>query len=157
MATPTRPLILFDGVCNFCNASAKWIIKRDSRATFAFASLQSRAARDALTAAGARAPLPDSVVLIDASGVHTRSDAALRIAVGLGFPWSLASCLKLVPRSLRDWVYAWFARHRYSWFGRSESCMMPTPEIRARFIDAEAATDSEDPTQQGVSVPPAGG
>jgi predicted DCC family thiol-disulfide oxidoreductase YuxK/uncharacterized membrane protein YphA (DoxX/SURF4 family) len=157
----SRPLILFDGVCNLCNAAVSWVIERDRRNLFRFASLQSRAARSALAAiseAGAlaaglppasqghgAAPDPlvppakrlDSVVLIDGEGVHVRSDAAIRIARSLGFPWSLAGIGFLLPRRLRDGLYDWIARNRYRWFGRQNACLLPTPELRARFLDAD--------------------
>ncbi len=130
-----QPLILFDGVCNLCNAAVGWVIERDRRAVFRFGSLQSTAGRAALAAARHVGPLLESMVLIDAAGSHTRSDATIRIARGLGFPWSLASLALLLPRPLRDAAYAWVAKNRYQWFGRRESCMVPTPEIAARFLD----------------------
>ena len=130
-----QPVILFDGVCNLCSAAVRFVIERDPAARFSFASLQSDAARRLLADAGAVAPLPDSVVLLDAAGVHTRSDAALRIAAGLRLPWSLAAGLRIVPKALRDPVYDFVARHRYRWFGRQDACLVPTPEHRPRFLD----------------------
>lgn len=157
-----RPLILFDGVCNLCSAAVSWVIERDRRKIFRFASLQSRAARSALVpipdagkaqatdqppasergeaAPGALVPPAgrlDSMILIDRDGVHVRSDAAIRIARGLGFPWSLAGIAALLPRRLRDGLYDWIARNRYRWFGRQNACLLPTPELRARFLDAD--------------------
>jgi predicted DCC family thiol-disulfide oxidoreductase YuxK len=133
---PAGPLILFDGVCNLCNAAVQWVIERDRRGVFRFGALQSEAGRAALRGAGTAQDLPDSIALIDGAGTHTRSDAALRIARNLGFPWSLAALARAVPRPLRDAVYSWVARHRYRWFGRRDSCMVPTPELAARFVDA---------------------
>ena len=130
------PLILFDGVCNLCNAAVQWVIERDRRGIFRFGALQSEAGRAALSVAGTTEDLPDSIVLIDGAGTHTSSDAAIRIARGLGFPWSLAAVALAVPRPLRDAVYSWVARNRYRWFGRRESCMVPTAELAARFVDA---------------------
>jgi predicted DCC family thiol-disulfide oxidoreductase YuxK len=130
------PLILFDGVCNLCNAAVQWVIERDRRGIFRFGALQSEAGRAALSVAGTTEDLPDSIVLMDGAGTHTRSDAAIRIARGLGFPWSLAAVALAVPRPLRDAVYSWVARNRYRWFGRRESCMVPTAELAARFVDA---------------------
>jgi predicted DCC family thiol-disulfide oxidoreductase YuxK len=134
------PLILFDGVCNLCNAAVQWVIARDDDARFRFASLQSEAARLALI--GVLGPegvdsLPDSIVLMDETGVHTRSSAAIRIAEGLGRPYSLLSVGRVLPRPLRDAVYDFVARNRYRWFGRRETCMVPTPELTARFVDAD--------------------
>ncbi len=130
-----QPVILFDGVCNLCNASVKWIIARDPHALFRFAALQSPEGSRLLAGYG---PLPDSVVLVDGKGVHTQSTAALRIASKLGFPWSLAVVGLAVPRFVRDFFYKLIARHRYRWFGRQESCLLPTPELRARFLDNDS-------------------
>ncbi len=140
--SPPSTVILFDGLCNLCNESVKWVIARDRDARFNFASLQSEAARRLLADAGfhdpeKRANLPDSIVLMDENGLHMRSDAAIRIARGLGFPWSLATVFFAVPRPLRDWAYSVIARNRYGWFGRRDTCMVPTPELRARFLDAD--------------------
>lgn len=130
-----QPVVLFDGVCNLCTAGVRFVIERDPAARFSFASLQSDTARRLLADAGVSAPLPDSIVLLDAAGVHTRSDAALRIAAGLRLPWSLAAGLRIVPRALRDGVYDFVARHRYRWFGTRDTCLVPTPELRTRFLD----------------------
>ncbi|NNF06990.1 MAG: thiol-disulfide oxidoreductase DCC family protein [Candidatus Eisenbacteria bacterium] len=131
------PILLFDGVCNLCNAAVRFVIARDKQHQFRFASLQSQAARQALLKAGAPTDLPDSVVVIDRLGVHTRSDAALRIASILGRPWSFVAGARVLPRFLRDWVYRGVARHRYRVFGRRETCLAPTPALRERFLDAE--------------------
>ncbi|MCA9582759.1 MAG: thiol-disulfide oxidoreductase DCC family protein [Myxococcales bacterium] len=133
-----HPVVLFDGVCNLCNATVQWLIDKDGEGRFRFASLQSEAARDVLAEAGVRDPsvLPDSIVLVDAAGVHVRSTAALRIGAVLGFPYNLGKVALLVPRPLRDAVYNIVARNRYRWFGRRDVCMRPTPELAARFLDA---------------------
>jgi len=150
MPTNKAPLILFDGVCNLCNASVAWVIEHDRRGAFQFASLQSAAGRAAIAAANGPATLPDSMVLIDGDGVHTQSEAVIRIANRLGFPWKLARLGYLLPRPVRDWAYNTIARNRYPWFGRRESCLVPTPELRARFLDAD-----EPPTQQPTPLPQA--
>jgi len=138
-----HPVVLFDGVCNFCSAGVRWIVARDRRAHFRFASLQSRAAQLAIAAAGVRAPLPDSVILIDGDRVLMRSAAAIGIAKKLGFPWSLAAMAMIVPGGIRDGLYAWVARNRYRWFGRQESCMLPTAGLAARFLpEPPAVADS---------------
>ncbi len=128
-------MILFDGVCNLCNGVVTWILARDRRAVFRFASLQSDAARALLAEHGASSDLPDSIVLIDADGTHTRSEAALRIAAELGPPWSLLRAARVLPRSLRDAVYDWIARHRYRWFGRRDQCMLPSSDAADRFLE----------------------
>lgn len=133
MDSAFRPVILFDGVCNLCNAAVLWVIDRDTKGVFRFASLQSEAAREVLQDAG---DLPDSVVLVDEDGVHTRSEAAMRIAGKLGFPYRLVAVGRLMPGFLRDAVYRWIAKNRYGWFGRMEACRVPSPELAGRFLDA---------------------
>lgn len=133
-----KGVILFDGVCNLCNASVQWVIERDPKGRFHFGALQSQAARAALLDADPSVDvdgLPDSVLLVDSDGVHQRSTAALRVARGLGFPYSLLWAAVIVPRPVRDWAYRLIARNRYRWFGRKDSCMVPTPELAERFID----------------------
>ena len=101
------------------------------------------AAREALAAAGGgggEGQQPDSVVLIDGDGVHVRSDAALRIARRLGPPYSLLAVGRFVPRFVRDLGYRVIARYRYRWFGRSETCAVPDPELASRFLDADEAS-----------------
>jgi predicted DCC family thiol-disulfide oxidoreductase YuxK/uncharacterized membrane protein YphA (DoxX/SURF4 family) len=131
------PILLFDGVCNLCNASVNFVIDHDPKGRFRFASLQSDAAERELERAGVAESLPDSVVLIDEKGVHTQSDAAIRVARRLGLPWSLLVVASVLPRSIRDPLYAWIARSRYRWFGRQTACRIPTPELQDRFLDAE--------------------
>ncbi|MDX2200108.1 MAG: DCC1-like thiol-disulfide oxidoreductase family protein [Phycisphaerae bacterium] len=152
-ADPQPPLILFDGVCNLCNGAVQWILQRDRRRAFRFASLQSTAARNALEQAGASLDqLPDSVVLIDEAGVHTRSTAALRIARHLGLPYSAAAALGwLMPQAIRDILYSWIARNRYQWFGRQNACMVPTPGLRARFLDADEPPKAAPPDAADIA------
>lgn len=140
VADPTRddaPVILFDGVCNLCNGAVQFVIRRDPRSRFRFASLQSTAARDLLARHGVTGDLPDSVVLVANGRVRTKSAAALGVAAGLGMPWSFLGVFRLIPSFLRDALYDWIARNRYRWFGRREQCMVPTPALRARFLDAD--------------------
>ncbi len=131
-----EPVVLFDGVCNLCSHSVRFIIERDPHARFRFAALQSDVARKLLAERGHPPPPdpPTGVMLVEGDRVFERSDAALRVARWLRFPWKLAGIFWLVPWFVRDAVYDFIARHRYGWFGRTESCMMPTPAIRARFI-----------------------
>lgn len=139
----SHPLILFDGVCNLCNASVQWIIRRDTRDVFRFAALQSEAGKRALSSAKADAQLAanlSSMVVIDDGHVLTKSDAAIAIASRLGVPWRWARVGTLIPRFARDWVYGVVARNRYRLFGKQESCMMPTPALRAKFLDAQEQT-----------------
>ena len=126
-------VILFDGVCNLCNGFVQFVIARDPHARFRFAALQSEAAAS-LRDGGVGAALPDSIVLVEDGRVAVRSEAALRIARRLRFPWPLAYGLIAVPRVIRDWVYDYVAAHRYRWFGRRDACMVPTPDVRKRFL-----------------------
>ena len=130
-----HPVLLFDGHCNLCNGSVQWIIRRDPEATFRFASLQSDAGRSILRKAGMNTDDLDTVVLYYEGALHTRSDAALKVLLLLGPPWSWLYPLSILPRTFRNTVYDWIARNRYRWFGRSESCMIPSPELKARFLD----------------------
>ena len=127
-------MVLFDGVCNLCNRSVLFIIARDPGALFHFAALDSEAARRLLREGNFRCALPDSVVLIERGTGYTRSSAALRIARRLSFPWPLIYPLIVVPRPLGDAVYDLIAYHRYGWFGKRDVCMVPTPELRSRFL-----------------------
>jgi len=155
------PLVLFDGVCNLCNAWVQWLIERDPEGRLRFASLQSDAARAVLSEAGVDDPaaLPDSIALVDETGVHVRSAAALRIAGRLGFPYSLGRAALFVPRPIRDAVYRLIARNRYRWFGRREACMRPTPELAGRFLDANeperVVPRHPDPSPRDPGDPPA--
>jgi predicted DCC family thiol-disulfide oxidoreductase YuxK len=128
--------ILFDGVCNLCNGFVQFVVARDPEARFRFGALTSPAASDVLRQAGVTGPLPDSIILIEAGRVYFRSDAPLRIARRLPFPWPLAYGFVIVPRFVRDWIYDWVAAHRYRWFGRRDVCMIPTAELRRRFLDS---------------------
>lgn len=132
--------MLFDGDCNLCHGAVQFVLRRDPRGRFRFASLQSAAGRQALLAAGAPAVLPDSIVLLADGGVAVKSTAALRIARRLRWPWPLLAVAFVVPRPLRDLVYDWIARHRYRWFGKRAQCLVPTPALRARFLDAAERT-----------------
>jgi predicted DCC family thiol-disulfide oxidoreductase YuxK len=127
-------VILFDGVCNLCNGFVRFVIARDPGAHFRFAALSSPAAARVLAEAGVTLPIPDTIVLVDDGVVYYRSDAPLRIARGLRFPWPLAYGFTVVPRFIRDRVYDFIAARRYRWFGRRDLCMVPTPELRRRFL-----------------------
>lgn len=128
-------MILFDGVCNLCNAFVDFVIARDPDARFRFASLQSDAARRLLSGMELGAARGDSVVLVERGQVFTQSEAALRIARRLGAPWRFAYPLVAVPRPIRDWAYQFVARNRYRWFGKREACRIPTPDLRRRFLE----------------------
>jgi predicted DCC family thiol-disulfide oxidoreductase YuxK len=131
-------IILFDGVCNLCSGVVRFVIARDPHAHFRFAALQSDAARRICAEVGATPPAavdPDTIIVIADGRALERSDAALAIASRLPFPWPMFGVFRILPRALRDWLYRLVAKNRYRWFGKSDTCMMPTPELRARFID----------------------
>lgn len=129
-------IVLFDGVCNLCSASVQFMIARDPKARLKFAAIQSEAGKRILEEHGMKPPEgdPDSILLVDGDRVFEQSSAALRIAKQLSFPWFLAWAWIIVPRFLRDPVYRFIAKRRYAWFGKKESCLVPTPELRARFL-----------------------
>jgi predicted DCC family thiol-disulfide oxidoreductase YuxK len=133
-----RPVILFDGVCNLCSSSVRFIVERDPAAHFRFASIQSEVGQKLMREHGLAPAVagsdPTSIVLVADGRAFERSAAALRIARRLRFPWLLLYGFVVVPRFLRDAVYDFVARHRYRWFGKQDACMVPTPELRERFL-----------------------
>ncbi|HEX8657858.1 MAG TPA: thiol-disulfide oxidoreductase DCC family protein [Hymenobacter sp.] len=130
--------ILFDGVCNLCNGFVQFVIRHDPQGRFRFAALQSEAAQSLLSAHGltpaAQAAEPESVLLLKDGRLYSHSTAVLHIARTLGGGWQLARVGWVLPRSWRDALYRLVARNRYRWFGRRESCMLPTPALKARFL-----------------------
>ena len=131
------PVIFFDGICNLCNASVIFIIRHDKRGRFKFASLQSEFAKDFLKKhamfADARS-LPDSLILVQENKIYFKSEAALEISRQLSGIWKVLIIFGIIPRTLRDWLYDVVARNRYKWFGKRQSCMVPSPEISERFF-----------------------
>ena len=125
--------MLFDGVCNFCSDSVNFIIQHDTENKFMFAPLQSEKGIELRAKYGIEDNI-DSIVLIEDDQAFTRSTGALRIAKRLGGIWAAAYVLIIVPRPIRDYFYELFAKYRYRWFGKKDECMLPTPEIRARFL-----------------------
>ena len=127
-------IILFDGVCNFCNGSVNFIIERDKTGYFKFAPLQSEIGEKLLAEHGVDKVETDSVVLIEDGKVYTHSTAALRVARKLEGAWRWFYAFIFVPRLIRDAFYKLFAKYRYKIFGKKDECMLPSPEIRARFL-----------------------
>lgn len=128
-------IILFDGVCNFCNYWVIFAIKKDSSKKLRFAPLQGNAARKLLLQHSINPTSLSSVVFIDDNKAWTQSSAALRICRYLDGGWKLFYGLIIIPKFIRDFIYNIVARNRYKWFGKKESCMMPTPELKERFLD----------------------
>lgn len=131
-------VVLFDGVCNFCNASVNFIIRHDHDEKFKFAPLQSEYGRQ-MRERFRIADDVDSIILVEGDQVYLHSTAGLRIARTLGGIWSLGYALIVVPRPVRDWFYKMFAKYRYRLFGKKDVCMVPTAEVRERFLSAPRA------------------
>lgn len=130
-----HPILLFDGVCNLCEASVHFIIKRDPKAIFRFASLQSPDGQVLLEKFNLARDDFDTMVLIEGARCYLRSAAGLRIARRLSGAWPLLSAFLILPRFLRDAIYRWIATNRYRWFGKKEACLVPTSDIRSRFLE----------------------
>ncbi len=127
-------ILLFDGVCNLCNGTVQFIIKRDTTAKFKFAALQSEAGQALLTKHNLPLNHFDSFVFIVNGNYYQRSSAALQVAKVLGWPWKLFFSFIIIPKFIRDFFYNLIATSRYKVFGRQEHCMIPTPELRQRFL-----------------------
>jgi predicted DCC family thiol-disulfide oxidoreductase YuxK len=139
MKSEVETVLLYDGVCGFCNRSVQTIIRHDRRGKMRFAALQSEYGKSVVS----RHPElqnVDSLVLVERVNeeekVSTHSTGALRVAAYLGGPWKLFLIAHVVPRPVRDVLYNLFARYRYRLFGKYESCPLPSPEIRSRFLDS---------------------
>jgi predicted DCC family thiol-disulfide oxidoreductase YuxK len=130
-----RLVILFDGVCNLCTGSVRFVIERDSRKQFRFASLQSPVAEKLLGPQRNEADRLESVVLVVGERIYRKSSAALLIARRLDGLWPLLSVLLAIPRPVRDAVYDWIGRRRYRMFGKRDVCWTPQPELADRFLD----------------------
>lgn len=131
-------IILFDGTCNLCSGMVRFVAERDRSGGILFSALQSDAAGHASAAAGhalSGSGDPESIVVIADGRVLERSDAVLAIASRLCFPWPMLGACRVLPRALLEALYRAVARRRHRWFGRRAACMVPTPELRARFID----------------------
>lgn len=129
-----KAIVIFDGVCNFCDASVRFLMNRDPRGRFLFASNRSEAGSSLLRGFGIEPDSVESVYLVDRGRIWSKSGAALQIARRMPFPWRLGAVFVVIPRFLRDWVYDLIARNRYRWFGRAESCRLPLERERDRFL-----------------------
>lgn len=131
-----HPVVLFDGVCNLCAGSVRFVIERDPEGVFRFAPLQSAVGERLLAEAGLDEDHDtlDSIVLVEDDEVYTKSDAVIRVAARLGGPYRLLSPARYLPKRARDAVYDFVAANRYDWFGKRDRCLMPTPELESRFL-----------------------
>lgn len=128
-------IILFDGMCNLCDNAVQFVIKRDKKARFYFAPLQGKTGQQFLFRFGFNQEELGTMVYVENNKLFTRSDAALKILLRLGGLYSLLYAFIIVPRPLRNWIYNWIARNRYRWFGKKESCMVPSAALKARFLE----------------------
>ena len=135
MNSPAKgPIVLFDGVCNLCDASVQFIIKRDKDGVFKFAALQSEKAREILASLHTTPEEVHSAVLIDDGKMFLKSTGVIRILTRLPY-WRWFKIFMVVPKFLRDFIYEIVAKYRYKVFGRKDFCMIPTQELKARFLD----------------------
>lgn len=130
---PENSVIFFDGVCNLCNGAVQFVIERDPKNRFKFAALQSDYAAKELSTANLKVQHGDSFVLLENGKVYEQSSAALRVARKLGGLWPLLYGFIIVPLFIRNAIYKFVARNRYKWFGKQESCWVPTPELKSKF------------------------
>ena len=129
-----NPILLFDGICNLCNSTIQQIIKADKNGIFRFASLQSDFGQEQLEKFDLKKDYLKTIVLIHGDKAYDRSDAALETARLLEGFWSVFYVFKIIPPFIRNAVYDFISNNRYRWFGKQESCMIPTPELKARFL-----------------------
>ncbi len=129
-----HPILFFDGVCNLCNGFVQFVIKRDPKAIFRFAPLQSEQGKEVLQRAHLSTEELSTVVLFWKDKIYTHSDVPLEVARLLGGGWPLFYGFRIIPKGIRNAIYDWIARNRYRWFGKKESCMIPTPDVKSRFL-----------------------
>lgn len=130
-----KSIILFDGVCNLCNNAVQFIINRDKNKQFLFASLQSDAARDILLHFNQKNSDLDSIIFIDKGKIHDKSTAILKISKHLSGIWKYNYIFIVIPKFIRDFFYSMIAQNRYDWFGKKDSCMIPTLALKKRFLE----------------------
>lgn len=129
----TQPVIFFDGVCNLCNASVQFVIKHDKKNYFRFSALQGKYAEKFLPKFNVKPEELVSILLLEQGRLYTKSSSALRVVKRLNGLWPLLYVFIIVPKFIRDWVYDIVAKNRYKWWGRQESCWVPTPELKEKF------------------------
>jgi len=131
-----KKIILFDGVCNLCDTSVQYVIKYDKKDVFRFVSLQSELGQKILKHIGINPVHIDSIVLYEPGiSYYYKSTAALHIAKGMSGIFTFATIFRIIPASLRDSIYDYVAKNRYKWYGKKEACMIPTPEVKAKFLE----------------------
>lgn len=131
----SKPILFFDGVCNLCSSSVQFVLKHNKKGNIQFASLQSQFAKQRLKSFNLPKDYLQSLVLIESEEIYIKSDAALRISKHLSGIWSIGSVFLIIPKFIRDAAYDLIAKHRYKWFGKAETCWIPKPEWKERFMD----------------------
>lgn len=131
-----KKIILFDGVCNLCNSAVQFIIERDKKDVFRFVALQSDLGKEICNYIAVDFEKIDSIILYEPGiAYYLKSDAALKIATEFNSFYIFLSIFKIFPKGIRDSIYDYIAKNRYKWYGKEESCMIPTPELKAKFLD----------------------
>lgn len=134
MTSRKHKIILFDGVCNLCNSSVNFVIQRDKNDLFRFGALQEEPGKSIIKKYAIDPSKTDSIILISNNKAYTKSTAALKIARHLGGGYPLLYVFMIIPRFIRNWVYDYVAKNRYKWYGKKDSCMIPTPELKSKFL-----------------------
>jgi predicted DCC family thiol-disulfide oxidoreductase YuxK len=133
--TSTQPVLFFDGECNLCNGAVQFVIRNDKKNLFLFAPLQSEPGKEAMAQTHQPTGMPANSIVLKYNGrFFTQSDAALQTLKLLGGFWSIFHVAKILPRFIRDGIYNIISRNRYAWFGKRNECMIPTPELKKRFL-----------------------
>lgn len=135
LVKPKHPILLFDGVCNICDYSVQFVIKHNKSESVHFAALQSSFGQEQLKKSDLPSSDLKSLIFIEDGDMYTRSTGALKLARHLNSPWKWAYIFIIIPRPIRDWFYNYIAAHRYQWFGEKDACMIPSKEVRERFIE----------------------
>ncbi|WP_061247729.1 thiol-disulfide oxidoreductase DCC family protein [Leptospira noguchii] len=132
---PKDPIVFFDGICNLCNFVVLFFLDRNQKGNLKFASLQSMAAERILGNKVGFNDSPSSVLFLEEGILYQKSNAILKISAYLCFPWNLLPLFRWVPACFRDLIYNWIARNRYRWFGKLETCRIPDPSLKHRFLE----------------------
>nr|WP_315253795.1 thiol-disulfide oxidoreductase DCC family protein [uncultured Flavobacterium sp.] len=133
---PNKKIILFDGVCNLCNSAVQFMIKHDKKDVFRFVALQSELGQQILKHIGVNPVNIDSIVLYEPGvAYYYKSSAAIEIARNLGGFWHFGTVFRIIPTGIRNLLYDYIAKKRYKWYGQKESCMIPTPELKIKFLE----------------------
>ena len=130
-----KKIILFDGVCNLCDSTVQYLIKRDNKDVFRFVALQSEIGKQIIEHIGVDTSETDSIILYEPNkGYYYKAEAAIRIAAGLGGVYKLMKFFSILPKGFNNAVYDYVAKNRYKWYGKKDECMIPTPEMKAKFL-----------------------